>query len=194
MAHNTNTPFGLRPVAHRSGAAYCGQSKLYIVPASDATALFLGDPVKLSAAGSDATGKYPAVIQAATGDVITGVVVGFQPLPTNLELRYRVASTLRYVWVADDPELMFEAQEINSGTPLAATDVNLNINFAAGAGGSTVTGFSGFVLNNATEAVTATLDLKIHSLVNRDNNDLGLAAKWLVSINRHQFANQILGI
>ena len=194
MAHNTNTPFGLRPVGHRSGATYSGQSKLYVVPASDATALFIGDPVKLSAAGSDVTGKYPAVIQAATGDVIVGVVVGFQPLPTNLELRHRLASTLRFVWVADDNELMFEAQEINSGTPLAAADVGLNINFAAGGGGSTVTGFSGFVLNNATEAVTATLDLKIHSLVNRDSNDLGLAAKWLVSINRHQYANQILGI
>lgn len=190
---NANTPFGLRPVANRSGAPYNGSPRLYIVPASDGTALYIGDPVKLASTG-DATGKYPGVIAAATGDVVTGIVVGFQPLPTNLELRYRAASTLRYVYVVDDPDVLFEIQEINSGTALTTAAVGLNADFAAGGGGSTVTGFSGFVLNNATEATTNTLDLKIHALVNRENNDLGLAAKWLVSINRHQFANQVAGI
>ena len=191
MPHST-TAFGLRPVANRSGAPYSGQSKLYIGPAADATALYIGDPVKLAGTG-DATGKYPGVIAAATGDVVTGVVVGFQPLATNLEIRHRAASTLRYVWVADDPDLMFEIMEVNSGTALVTGAVGLNADFASGTP-STVTGFSGFVLNNATEATTNTLDLKIHALVNRENNDLGLAARWLVSINRHQFANQVAGI
>ena len=190
---NANTPFGFRPVAMRSGSSYSGSPRLYVVPAADGTALYLGDPVKLAGTG-DVTGKYPGVIQAATGDVITGVVVGFQPLATNLELRYRAASTLRYVWVVDDADLMFEVQEINSGTALTTAEVGLNANFSAGSGGSTTTGFSGFVLNNSGEATTNTLDIKIHALVNRENNDLGLAAKWLVSFNRHQFANQVAGI
>ena len=52
---NSNTPMGLRPVRHRNGAPYNGAATRYFVPASDGTALFLGDPVVV-AGSADADG------------------------------------------------------------------------------------------------------------------------------------------
>jgi hypothetical protein len=65
---NTSRISGFRPVKHLNGSAYNGQMNVYSVPSSDATALYVGDPVKLAAAGADATGTKPVVTLAAAGD------------------------------------------------------------------------------------------------------------------------------
>ena len=190
---NPNTKFGLRPARDRSGAPYSGGGNVYAVPASDGTALYLGDPVKLAGTGEIVNGRtYGDVIRAATGDVILGAVVAVLP-DTRDSLIYRAASTLRLVLVADNPSLLFEIQESAGGTALTANDIGLNADFVVGSL-DTNTGRSGVELNNATEATTNTLDLKIHALVNREDVAIGENAKWLVSINRHQFANQVAGI
>jgi hypothetical protein len=69
----------------------------------------------------------------------------------------------------------------------------LNANFVVAAA-STVTGLSATTIDNSTEATTNTLDLKIVGLANKPNNEVGASAKWIVKINRHQFANQIAGV
>lgn len=190
---NTDNPFGLKPVMHRNGAPYNGAFRLYSTATGDATAIYIGDPVILSGTSQTINGKiYSDVDQAATGDVVTGVVVGVQPV-TQDSLRYRAASTQRLLMVADDPELLFEIQEVSGGTALTANDAGLNANFVVAAG-STVTGLSGVELNNATEAVTNTLDLHIVGPVQREDNAIGEHCKWLVTINRHQFANQVAGL
>jgi hypothetical protein len=190
---NADTPFGLKPYSHRNGAAYNGAARVYSAAAGDATAMFIGDPVKLSGTSQTINGiVYADVDQAATGDVMVGVIVGVVP-ETADSVTYRAASTQRRVLVADDPDLVFEIQEVSGGTALAAADIGLNANFVVAAG-STTTGLSGVELNNATEATTNTLDLQIMGLVPRDDNAVGEHAKWLVRINRHQFANQIAGI
>src|SRR3954470_23499873 len=123
---NTNAPTGLRPVRYRSGAPYNGACNTYSVPASDGTALFVGDPV-IIAGSADANG-VPTINRAtaAGGAYISGVVVGFEPLRTDLTVLHRAASTLRNVYVADDPSLIFEVQEDAIGGALAVTDVGLN--------------------------------------------------------------------
>lgn len=190
---NTDNAFGLKPVQHRNGAPYNGAFRLYSTVTTDATAIYIGDPVILSGTSSTINGKiYSDVDQAATGDVIVGVVVGVQPV-TQDSTRYRAASTARLLMVADDPELLFEIQEVSGGTALTANDAGLNANFVVAAG-STVTGLSGVELNNATEATTNTLDVHIVGPVQREDNAIGEHCKWLVTINRHQFANQIAGI
>lgn len=191
---NTDNAFGLKPVQHRNGAPYNGAFRLYSTSATaDATAIYIGDPVILSGTSQTINGKiYSDVDQAATGDVMTGVVIGVMPV-TQDSLRYRAASTQRLLMVADDPDLIFEIQEVTGGTALTANDAGLNANFVVAAG-STVTGLSGVELNNATEAVTNTLDLHIVGPVAREDNAIGEHCKWLVTINRHQFANQIAGI
>lgn len=190
---NTDNAFGLKPVQHRNGAPYNGAFRLYSTLTTDATAIYIGDPVILSGTSQTINGRiYSDVDQAATGDVITGVVVGVQPV-TQDSLRYRAASTQRLLMVADDPDLLFEIQEVSGGTALTANDAGLNANIVVAAG-STVTGLSGVELNNATEATTNTLDVHIVGPVQRDDNAIGEHCKWLVTINRHQFANQIAGI
>lgn len=190
---NTDNAFGLKPVQHRNGAPYNGAFRLYSTATGDDTAIFVGDPVILSGTSQTINGKiYSDVDQAATGDVITGVVIGVLPV-TQDSAKYRLASTQRLLMVADDPELLFEIQEVSGGTALTANDAGLNANFVVGAG-STVTGLSGVELNNGTEAVTDTLDLHIVAPVAREDNQIGEHCKWLVTINRHQFANQVAGI
>jgi hypothetical protein len=190
---NADTPAGATPVMHRNGAAYNGSFRAYSVAAGDGTALLIGDFVKLSGTGQTINGRVMQdVVRAATGDVIVGVVVGVKP-DTQDSLRYRAASTLREVFVADNPDLLFEIQEGSTGTALDANAIGLNIDFVVAAG-STVTGLSGTMLNNATEATTNTLDLHLVQPVPRDDNAIGASCKWLVTINRHQFANQVAGV
>lgn len=190
---NADTPFGLKPVRHQSGAPYNGSANVYSTATGDATAIYVGDPVILSGTSQTINGVvYLDVDQAATGDVIMGVVVGVLP-ETAESLVYRAASTQRRLLVADDPDLIFEIQEVSGGTALAANDAGLNANFVVAAG-STTTGKSGVELNNATEATTNTLDLKIVGLSPREDNEIGEHAKWLVRINRHQYSNQVAGI
>jgi hypothetical protein len=123
---------------------------------------------------------------------VVGVVVGVAA-DTRDSLTYRAASTQRILLVADDPDLLFEIQEVSGGTALTANDIGLNANFIVGTG-STTTGLSGVELNNATEATTNTLDCQIIGLSPRADNEVGEHAKWLVRLNNHQYANQIAGV
>ena len=197
---NANTPNGLRPVQTTSSGPYTGALRQYSVAAGDGTAIFLGDPVKIAGTSQFINGQtYSDVVQAATGDVITGVVVSVLA-DTRDSLLYRAASTQRILLVNEDPNAIFEIQQVTGGTPLTANDVGLNANFVVGSG-STVTGQSGVTLDNTTEATTNTLDLKIVGIVNRADNDPGSAvgtgadaSRFLVRINRHRYANQIAGV
>lgn len=178
---NSNAPTGFRPVKYRSGAPYNGAANMYYVPASDGTALYIGDPV-IIAGSADANGVATVTrATAAGGNSLTGTVVGIVPSPT-ITTKYRPASTAAYVLVADDPNLLFECQEDAVGGALAAVDVGLNADMIAGSG-STVTGLSGFQLDTSTKATTATLQWRIEGFAPRPDNEIGANAKVLVRIN-----------
>lgn len=190
---NADTPMGLRPVRHLGGAPYNGAVNIYSTLASDGTAIFVGDPVVLSGTSQTIRGRvYLDVDQAATGNVILGVVVGVVA-DTRDSLVHRAASTQRLLMICDDPDILFEAQEVSGGTALTANDAGLNVDFVVAAGNAN-TGLSGVEINNGSEATTNTLDLHLYGLVPRDDNEIGEHAKWLVRINRHQHANQVAGI
>ncbi len=180
---NVDSPFGLKPVRYFSGAPYNGAVNRYYVPASDGTAIFIGDAVSL-AGSADADG-VPSVAQAAAGGTIIGVVVGVEAV-TRDSTTYREASTDRYVLVADDPGLLFMAQEDSAGGALAAADVGRNVDLVVGAG-DTSTGLSGMELDSSTSATT-TAQVRIVSLWNADDNEIGTNAKWLVRIVEHRNA------
>lgn len=197
---NVNAPFGLRPVGKMSGQPYSGSVRQYSIPSGDSTAVMIGDPVTLVGTAQFINGQtFTDVKRAATGDIIVGAVVAVLPETASSTI-YRAASTQRIVLVADDPDALFEIQQVAGGTPLTANDIGFNANFVV-ATGSTFSGLSGVTLNNTTEAATNTLDLKIVGMVNRADNDPGSdvgtgadASRFLVRINRHQYANQIAGI
>lgn len=197
---NVNAPFGLRPVSSLSGQPYSGAVRTYSVPSGDGTAIYIGDAVKLVGTSQIINGSpFADVAQAASGDVICGVVIGVMQ-DTRDSAIYRLASTQRRLLVADDPNLVFEVQQTNSGTALNANDIGLNTNLTVTAG-SSVTGLSGSVITNAAEATTNTLDVKIVGMVDRPDNDIGtsvssgtVASRFLVRINRHQYADQVAGV
>jgi hypothetical protein len=195
---NVSRVSGFRPIRYANGAQYNGMVNTYFIPSGDATATFVGDLVKADATGDTtaAGGKglgVQSVVQAAAGDTVIGVVVGFAVQPGVLDTpQYRAASTGRYVLVCDDPSVLFEVQTSN-GT-LGVADVGLNANFAV-AGGSTTTGSSGMTLDVGTAATTSTLPLKIMGFTQRiDNDNTAANSKVIVRINKHQFANGVAGV
>lgn len=191
---NANAPRGLVPVRGVNSQYVTGGPRLYSHASGDATALFIGDPVKIAGTAQTINGvTTPDVIRAATGDVIDGVVVGISPTSRD-SLMYGAASTAYQLFVDDDPNTLFEIQDVNSGTGLTTAEIGLNVNFVVAAG-NTFTGTSGVTLDNTTEATTNTLDLKIVDIVNRaDVNNADTPLRMLVRINRHRHVNQVAGV
>lgn len=198
---NTDTPFGLRPIRHKSGAPYNGAVNAYHVPAGYATALFVGDPVvKTGTANTADVNGYKAgtlceINKAAAGTTnrITGVIVGFAPDPNGLERTYNPASNSRIVYVCDDPDVIFEIQA--DGTATNAM-IGLNGVLIYTNTGDTNTGRSGAEMSIAgtAPAVTAGFQLNILRLVNREDNEMGEFAKLEVRINQHTETNAAVGI
>lgn len=200
---NANTPFGLKPIKNNGGEI---KVSYYYIPSSYATALYIGDPVVKTGTSNTANvvagqrlfkaGSLPEINKATAGDTnkVTGAIVGFLPNFDNTTRTYNPPSTEAIAIVADDPDQVFEIQEETAGTALAATSVGLNANLVYAESGSTTTGFSGAELDTSTPATTATFQLKILRLVNREDNDIGQHAKWEVKINNHSDANAVVGL
>ena len=195
---NADTPFGLRPIKHRNGAPYNGAANPYYLPASYGTAMFIGDPViktgtsntaavKVPGVGSFPIGTMPEINKATAGDGnrITGVIVGFAALPTNLESKHNPASTERVALVCDDPDVIFEIQA-DGAIPAASMGLNAVLIYTHS--GSTTTGLSGVELDTTSDApaADASNQLLILRAVNREDNDTTLThAKVEVMINQH---------
>jgi len=177
---NTNTPFGLRPVSSIHGGGTQGQVHLYSIASGYCTALAIGDPV-ISSGTADANGVPGIALAAATGP-IRGVIVGLGTKeglianPSNLDSTVRAASTVGvgYALVCDDPEAIFEVQEVGTGTALAAANIGLNVNLVLGANNGFL---SGWQLDNSTEATTAALQMKLLGLQQIPDNAFGAYAK-----------------
>jgi hypothetical protein len=193
---NANIARGFIPVCSRDGRPYSGASRVFHVPASYGTALFVGDPVIHVTDASDANG-IPTVARATAGSgaymvgVMVGVVAaGDPPVAVTRDLTvYHPASTLGYIMVATDPDLLFEAQEDSVGGVMTVGAAGRNADFIVGTG-STVTGYSGCMIDSNTLNTTATLQFRIVAPVERADNDPTLDyAKWLVSINLHSYRN-----
>lgn len=197
---NVSKPGGLKPVGYLSGAPWNGQARIYYVPATNGTALYVGDPVTRLTADADTNG-IPSVSIGVAGSAICGVIVGVLPTypsvsleaPTlDLARRSLPVSTAGYVLVADDPNILFEVEEgvtgQGAGTALTAAAIGNNANFVIAAGATTYAD-SRTLLDNSTEATAATLNLKIMSLAQREDNAFGSRAKWIVKINNHQYGS-----
>jgi len=191
---NKDMRFGFRPVKHRNGAPYTGSAEPMYFAAAYGTAVFIGDPVVKVDAGTNAAafqgypiGSLPQIERAAVtdGTYCSGVVVGFAINPDNLTQKHKPASQERIAYVATDPDLLFEVQ--CEGTP-TATMMGLNALHINTHAGSTVTGLSGAEIDAGTgtsPSADASNMWRIHSMVNREDNELAANGKLLVSINMH---------
>lgn len=193
--NNANKPSGLSPVQYLNGAPWNGQARLYSVAYNYGTAIYIGDPVILS--GTSDTNGVAGVTLATAGDgnPVVGAVVGigrYESLianPNNLNITYFPAggdgvNSPWYVMVADDPNIIFEAQDIGSSTQLAAANIGENINLKSGTGNGYI---SGWGIDNGSHGVTATYQCKLMGLVRTSDNAFGQYAKFLVKINNHYY-------
>lgn len=202
---NTSRVNGFKPVKHLNGSPYNGQANLYEVPAGETVPVFVGDLVKLS--DSAATSLYPAVeavvgasAQISAGPIL-GAVVGivnskFDPVGGVLSTGsisldtpvYRPASTKQFVLVADNSDLVFEAE---ADASVAATSIGLNVGVGATAHTHPLlTGASPmYVYSTTAPDTTSTRPLQILGIVNRPDNEIGANSKVLVRINVQSYGS-----
>ena len=181
---NVDAPFGLRPVRHRNGAPYNAAVTPYFIPSSYAVALFIGDPVVKTGTSNTAqvsgengiykAGSLPEINKATAGDgnALTGVVVGFEVLPSALSQTHNSASTERVALVLDDPDALFEIQS-DDVADLAATDIGLNANLIFTDSGDTNTGFSGVELDTDVSSCSNHRQLSNPTVTDRLSRILG---------------------
>lgn len=195
---NANTPRGIQPYAYAWGAPYNGAVRTYYVPVGNPTALYLGDPVQLVTASSDGNGVPTAEIATAGGGAyVLGAFMGIsnnagQATITLLQGQtpYLAAGQAAYIYVSDDPFLLYEVQEDSVGGAMVSGASGRNVDLIAGAG-STVTSFSGWQLDSSTLAVTNTLQMRIIQMLQQPDNAVGANAKWLTKINLHTMLNPL---
>lgn len=201
---NTNSPRGLIPVSNATGAPYNGATMQFLHAVGDSQAIYVGDIVTATGTSvfvnvGGSLQSFPIAAQFASGGIEDGVCIGVD-LVTRDSPVYAPASTQVVITVAVDPDMLCLVQDVSTGTPLTANDIGLNCDIVVNQG-STVTGYSAMALNNATEAGTNTLDVKIVGQLQSPGNDLGdtvssgaASGQWLVKLNRTRLSNQVAGV
>ena len=194
---NANTPRGLIPYAYQSGAPYNAAVNVYYVPAGNATALYIGDPVVGLNNSADANG-VPAVGIATAGatNYVLGVMMGRANNAGQLVVPvlqsnsvYLPALTAGYIYVADDPNLLHMVQEDSVGGAMAVGAGGRNVDLIAGAGNAT-SGYSGWMLDSNTLGTGNTLQMRVMRALQEADNQAGVAyAKWLCRINLNSILN-----
>jgi len=203
---NVNKPNGFSPVGNLLGGKWNEQGRVYAIPTSDTTNSYaIGDCV-MSASGSDANGvRY---IQKWGGATTTsalplGIVVGIRVADPgvslvgnslSLEKAYIAAGTrtsVRYVYVVDDPFVLFEAQFDATGATQAQLSLNAAVTISAANQTSLANSapFSDMVLTGP--AVTATLPIRLLGAVQKADNQVTSAASPYVRVlckwNYHEY-------
>ena len=203
---------GFSPVKYLSGAPYNGAANTYAIPTSDTTNSYAIGDIVMSAGGADDNGviyvkKIP--VANASDFKALGVVVGIEPVVagvslvgTNLDLNviYIEAGTrtaVRYILVADDPNLVFEASAGTTATNFTAAKARYNSGICSNTG-SDVTydisqaltqtaPLSNVVLSSATVNTTNTLPVQLLGLARYPDNTFGAYARMLCRFNSHEF-------
>ena len=193
---NVNKANGFSPVGNLLGGKWNEQGRLYAIPTSDTTNSYaIGDCV-MSASGSDANGvRYVQKWGGATttSALPLGIIVGIRVADPgvslvgnslSLEKAYIAAGTrtsVRYLYVVDDPFVLFEAQlSLNAAVTISAANQSSLSNSAP---------YSDMVLTGP--AVTATLPIRLLGAVQKGDNQVTSTAspyvRVLCKFNYHEY-------
>ncbi len=214
---NANKINGASPVGYLNGAPWTGQARMYAIPTGDTTASYAVGDIVSSTSGSDANG-IPYVIKVpaanASSFIALGIVVGISVADAGVSLvgtsidltqTYILSGTrtaVRYVYVADDPNLLFEMSGGTTATNLTAAKAGYN----AGIGSwysaadqtyaisqntylSTSAPQSNIIISSATVATTNTLPIRMLGLAQKADNAVGAYERILCRFNNHEFGN-----
>ena len=198
---NANKPSGLSPVKYMNGAPWTGGGQVYCIPSTDGNAYAVGDPV--APAGSADAAGIPTVTlaTAGSGNAILGAIVSSAGasiygasfgVPQESPVVIPATKTRAYyVLVCDDPMVIFEIQEISTGTFAVAADIGSNANLASGTNNGYV---SGWVMDDASYTTTAAFQLRLQRLAPKSGNVFGQYAKFWVTINNHSYHASVAGV
>lgn len=181
----TSQPFGLRASYHPSGVVRPAQ---YTILTGYASNIFQNQPVKIV---PSSTGEG-TIAAAAVGDRFIGTFQGVEWTDTDGRRRVSnkwtasTAGTDIVCYVTLDPAIVYEIQ---SNAALAITDIGKQYDFTA-ASGSTVVGLSTQMLDVASAAANASLQL-VGITAGSDNawGDTYVIAQ--VRISEHQMAADV---
>lgn len=199
---NVSRPWGLKPERYLDGSPWNGMTNLYFMAATQANDAYIYDLVNFDTVGrtNGAVDNYvpglacvKPIVAALTTTAWRGVVVGFVVQPdfnmsvtASLGLKYRQASTARYVWVADDPNVIYQAQE-SAGPAATALNKTVDITYTAG---SQTTGVSKVQLDSAGFQTAAVRPLRAYKYVSNVDNDIASAnVRWEVITANWDLAN-----
>jgi len=191
---NTDAPFGLDPLY----GVHADRCHMYRITNNYGTALYIQDPVRLSAGGT-------AERVAATAEYLLGAIIAIfkqnGPItyrPENLEpVVYMPATpgaTYDY-WalVCDYPDQRFRVQDDGDTSQIAMADLGLNCNLIFTHTGNITSGLSGAELDSSSINTTATLPMRLLELspewdarAGQWNTYNSANGKWICSINLHQ--------
>jgi len=205
---NVNKPNGFSPVESLLGVGgWNEQGRVYAIPTSDTSNSYAIGDVVMSASGSDSNGvRYVQKWGGATttSAMPLGIVVGVRVadpgvslVGTSLSLENTfiaagTRSNVRYLYVVDDPFVLFEAQFDATGATQAQLSMNSGVTIVANQTNlSPSVPYSTLVLAGA-PAVTATLPIRLLGAVQRiDNQVTGTTASPYVRVlckwNYHEY-------
>ena len=202
---NVNTPRGLSPVKSITGAPFNEQGRLYAIASDSSNTYAIGDVVKV-AGGADTTG-IPYATKAASSDIPVGVIVGIAPTIASVSLQgttlsletiyLPLSSGLRYVYVVDDPAVIFSIETDSTGVSAANVFSNAGMTITANQTSLAQSApQSSTVLDSSSIKTIATsgslaLPLQIIGIVQSVDNAPGAYANVLVKWNKHQFLNPV---
>ncbi len=199
---NPNKPAGLIPIGSVGSNAFNGQGNLYAIANDASNTYAIGDVVK-TASGTDANG-VAYVTKATATDTPLGIVVGFRVadpgvslVGANLNLNniyLPKSSGLRYVYVVDDPDIVFAVQMDSTAVTQANLHKNANLTITADDTTNLASSpVSSIVINGSSINTTNTLIVRMLGLIQRDDNQITssttvgaycwVKAKW----NVHEF-------
>lgn len=203
---NVNKANGFSPVGNLLGGKWNEQGRLYAIPTSDTTNSYaIGDCV-MSASGADANGvRYVQKWGGATttSALPLGIIVGIRVADPgvslvgnslSLEKAYIAAGTrtsVRYLYVVDDPFVLFEAQFDSTGATQAQLSLNAAVTISAAnqTSLSNSAPYSDMVLTGP--AVTATLPIRLLGAVQKGDNQVTSTAspyvRVLCKFNYHEY-------
>lgn len=189
MAYPTvSAPYGFKPVNLIGGQPYAGSTRAIPIASAEGTAIYYGDVVLMTGAG---TLTKASATDSAT--LATGVFLGCSYTDPNSSQKvfkqYYPAATVAadiVGYVADDPDLVFKVAVCTAGgttmNGLTLAAVGQTAAFANVSAGSAVTGNSVMAISATTGSVT-TFPMKIIGGVDETKNASGSWTEVLVAWN-----------
>ena len=198
MAYPTvSAPYGLKPVNLIGGQVFAGATRLMEIADGYAVNIFYGDLVQRIADGTITkdTGTTTATpcgvfLGVSFTNASTGQIQQQQYYPASQAIK---SGSKIFAVVADDPDTLFQVVSCSSTTTVAGMGISAignNIALIQNAG-STTTGNSKVAIDEGTQAVTATLPIRIIDVVRETATGADTFVEFIVKINAtmHQYNN-----